>query len=479
MGLLENLRAWNTRRRLGLGKSRGYDAASHGRLNANWNAFNDSAELTDRYSRDVIRARARDLERNSDIFQSLITAFTRNIVGKGFKLQAKCGDEKLNDRLEELWRQWCRAPNCDVSGVQSFQQMIRMAVIRKKVDGGILFVKRYTAGGLIPFKLQILEVDELDDVIVAPKFKGNKVVGGIEYDRSQRAVGYYFRQYDVEGWQLSRPVWVAAKDVIFYWTKKRPSQRREMSDMAQSLMRVRDANEYITAVSVKERIASCLGLIIKRLNPQGRAPGRQPGQAGGRHIEYADKRITPGMIMELNAGDDVSVVNPAGTGSDATQFLKLQWELIGAGQGLSYETTSRDMSNATYSSARQAAIEDEDTFAAEIEQLCEVMSEIYETFVISCELAGLLGVSDFWQHKSKYLAHYWVKSPKKWIDPLKESSANKIALQTGQKTFQDIAAEQGKDWREAMREMAEIVKYGEELGLDMGGVIFGQKTKPE
>lgn len=32
-------------------------------------------------------------------------------------------------------------------------------------------------------------------------------------------------------------------------------------------------------------------------------------------------------------------------GSDASQFLKMQWRLIGAGQGMSYEATSRDMSS--------------------------------------------------------------------------------------------------------------------------------------
>ena len=30
---------------------RNYDAGSHGRANANWRAFNQSAEYTDRYSR--------------------------------------------------------------------------------------------------------------------------------------------------------------------------------------------------------------------------------------------------------------------------------------------------------------------------------------------------------------------------------------------------------------------------------------------
>ena len=43
---------------------RNYDAGNNSRLNAGWRAANYSAEMTDRTSRDTIRARARDLERN-------------------------------------------------------------------------------------------------------------------------------------------------------------------------------------------------------------------------------------------------------------------------------------------------------------------------------------------------------------------------------------------------------------------------------
>jgi len=49
---------------------RSYDAGNSSRLNANWRVFNQSAEYTDRYSRDTVRARARDLERNSDMANS-------------------------------------------------------------------------------------------------------------------------------------------------------------------------------------------------------------------------------------------------------------------------------------------------------------------------------------------------------------------------------------------------------------------------
>lgn len=452
-----------------------YDAASYGRINSGWNARNDSAELTDRFSRDVIRARARDLERNSDIAQAVIHAYKRNVVGKGYTLRARTSDEELNKQIEQAWKRWCKARNCDATGEQSFNEILRMAVERKTVDGGILFLYRYTPGGVVPFCLQALEVDELDTNQTAPKSPGNRVVGGIEYDRFRCAVGYWIRQYDIEGWQILDPVYIDAKDVYFFKTKHRPSQLREMSDMTPTITRIRDANEFITAVSVKERIAACLSVFIKKALPSG-GLGRQGIQQADGSVDYSGKKLGPGMIMEMNAGDEAQVVDPKGAATDATAFLKTQQGLIGAGQGLSYEAVSRDMTGATYSSARQNAIEDESTYAEDIELLTAFMSEVYENFIISGYLSGLFNMPGFWDKKADYLEHTWVKSPKKWIDPSKEATADRIALQSGQKTFQDVCAERGKDWKDAIKETADVITFGREAGIEMGGVIFGNGT---
>lgn len=461
--------------RQALEAARGYDAASYGRLNSGWRVHNDSAENTDRMTRDVIRARARDLERNSDIAQAVLHAFERNVVGKGYTLRAKTGDETLNKEIEKAWKRWCKARNCDVTGEQSFNQILRMAVDRKKVDGGLLFVYRYTEGGVVPFKLQIMEVDELDTSQTTPHQRGNRVVGGIEYNQYRRPVGYWFRQYDIEGWQLTQPVYIEAKDVYFYKSKRRPSQLREISDMTHTITRIRDTNEFITAVSVKERIAACLAVFIKKTVPAG-GFGRGGVRTENGTVDYEGKKLTPGMIQSLGAGDEIQVVDPKGAASDATAMVKTQQALIGAGQGLSYEAVSRDMAGATYSSARQNAIEDESTYAEDVEMLTDFMSEVYENFVISGYLSGLFNMPGFWDKKADYLDHTWVKAPKKWIDPSKESTANKTALQSGQKTYQDICAEQGKDWKDAVDETAEVLKYAREKGVEMGGVIFGNGT---
>lgn len=455
---------------------RGYDAAGFGRINAGWRVHNESAETTDRYSRDAVRARARDLERNSDILQAVILAYKRNVVGKGYTLRAKTGDDALNRQIEALWRRWCKARNCDVTGEQSFTELLRMAVERKKVDGGILFLFRHTAGGLVPFKLQAIEVDELDLSRTEPRRRGNRVVGGIEYNSWRRAAGYWIQQYDLEGWRLLEPVYIDAKDAFFLKAKHRPSQLREISDLAHTITRIRDVNEFINAVSVKERIAACLAVLIKKTIPTGTGLGRSGVRGPDGRVDYSVKKLGPGMIMEMGAGDEAQVVDPKGAATDATAFLKVQQGLIGAGQGLSYEAVSRDMSGSTYSSARQNAIEDEDTYTEDVELLKEFMSEVYEQFILSCYLSGAVSFPGFWEKKEAYLAHDWVKSPKKWIDPAKESTANQTAMQSGQKTFQDICAEQGKDWHKAIDETAEVLAYGREKGIEMGGLIFGNGT---
>lgn len=460
--------------RQALDSIRSYDAGSHSGINQNWRVTNKSAEFTDRYSRDDVRARARDLERNSDIMNATISAHKRNIVGGGYHVQAKTGLPEINDALEKEWKKWTKARNCDVTGTQSFNQLIRMAVVRKKVDGGILFVKRYIDGGSVPFKIQLIEVDELDNVTMTPKHAGNKVVGGIEYNKYNRAVGYWIKQYDIEGYSQTEPVWLDAKDVFFYFSKRRPSQLREMSDMAHTISRIRDVNEFMTAVSVKQRIEACLSVFIKRGIPTtgvGRT-GAQPER-----VSYDGKLLSPGMIKELNVGDEVQVVNPSGQAADATSFAKMQQRLVGAGQGISYEAMSRDMSESNYSSARAGLIEDDLTYDEEKELLMDVLDEIYETFVISAVLCGAVNIKDFWTNKEMYLAHEWVQEPKPWIDPYKESNANAIALRTGQKTFKQIAAETGRDWRDQIDDIAEIIQYGKSVGVDMESLLFGMQEQ--
>ena len=458
-----------------------YDAASSGRLQSRWIRTNEPAELTDRADRDVMRARARDLERNSDIQNAALRAFRRNVIGSKLNVQITTKDPELNAQLEKLWGKWCKARNCDVTGTQSLSEIMRMCIQRKIVDGGFLILKIYTDQGFLPFQLQVLEVDDLDPMQMSPKVKGNRVIGGIEFNRYNRAQGYWIRQYSVDGMEFEPSVYVRAEDVIYYFSKKRPTQIREVTDMAHTLSRVKDVNEFVNAVTVKEKIAACLAAFIKRLNPSSdvyadsiRNAKRDPD------ISYAGKRIVPGMIMELNPGDDVTFSNPSGQATDATDFIKLQEKMIAAGHGLSYEALSRDLSDTTYSSARQGLIEDDLTYDEEREGFeALVLDEIYETFVISCYLAGYINKPDFWTNKEDYMSHEWITQPRRWIDPYKEANANAIALKTGQKTFQQLQKENGRDWKQVIDEIAEFKEYASSKNLNLDEAIYSTQISEQ
>ena len=82
------------------GERAGYDAADYSRVNSHWFAVNEPAEWTDRSERDILRARARDLERNSDIMNSIISAYKRNVYGAGYRLRATSGKEETNTLIE-------------------------------------------------------------------------------------------------------------------------------------------------------------------------------------------------------------------------------------------------------------------------------------------------------------------------------------------------------------------------------------------
>lgn len=460
--------------RNGLENVRNYDAGKYDRVNSGWSPiYEHSAEVTDKPYRDIIKARSRNLERNSDIFNGIINAYVRNIVGYGLNLQVKTPDEDLNSLVSEYWDEWTKSRNCDVTGESTFDELITIVLERYLIDGGILIYKAYTEGGLLPFKLQLLEVDEIDSGRIAPKYAGNVVVSGVEKDGFGKPAGYWINEYNIDGTKSVDSRFIKKEDVIFFYKKKRPGQSREMSQMAPTISRLRDITSYMETVSIKERITASLSVFIKKTTPSGGIGGiGRGGQKVDQSSGYSGTTITPGMITELRPGEDIGVVTPSGQSSNINDYIRTQQRMAGAGQGLSYETTSRDMSQVNYSSARQGLIEDEATFKIIQKSLINhVLREIYETFFISLVVSGrldkYLNTADLFRDKKSYLKHNWKPGARKWIDPLKEAGANRVALVTGQKSFQQLCNENGQDWKQVIDEIAQAQEYAIQKGVDI------------
>lgn len=470
------------RRMMVLEQLRSYDAARVDRFGKGWSATNRPAELTDKAYRDRVRARARDLERNSDPMRAVIDAFNRNVVGTGIRVQSLAGsadNKALRKEIEAAWARWCRARNCDVTKQSSFYEMQEMAVQRFIVDGEILFVKTYQGTGRIPFQLQMHEVDDLDNWTL--EYNGNWVYGGIEVDANLAPVAYHFRQLSPNGLQSLKSVRVEADRVIHLYDKKRPSQIRGMCKLASSINRVNNVDEYLEAETVKARIAACLGVFVRQA---GAAPsiGRGISSATDPKTGARQEVIAPGMISYLQPGEDISTINPGGVPTTLSDFVRTQQRLAGSGNGLSYEASSRDYSQTNYSSARQGLLEDQKTYGRLqqylIEHLCQ---EVFETWMISAVTAGDLKIdsTEFWKDKENFLRHRWITPGWSWIDPLKEMKANESALANGLDTRTRIAASQGRDWEEDIQQLAAENDLMKSLGLPTAAPTGGQNAQTE
>ncbi len=439
-----------------------YSAADVGPRSAGWTVANPSGEAANRGERDIVRARARDLERNSDILGAAILAFERNVIGTGLVLQAKVlnadgkEDDAVNNQIEERWQEWCRPENCEITGRFSFAEVCSLIVRRRMTDGGILIIKAFDSK---QFRLQLLEVDDLDTTVQV--FGVNRVIGGIEVDSYRRAIAYHIKIYDAWGFSIKTQR-VKAENVIYLPYLTRPSQIREFSQVASSIPRIDDADELIDSAVEKERILAHLSAVIE--NAKGTLTGMpELGRGfGGRSFgartqepksQAPQEILEQGTITYLKEGEELKTVSSAGTSSTVDPILKTTQRLSGGAMGLSYEVAARDMSQVNYSSARQGLLEDQRTYKMQQSYLITHFADVvFREWLDWAELAGELHLPGYFENPKRYQRHVWIACGWDWIDPVKEANANAKALETNQTTLQKICASRGEDYRDIIKQ---------------------------
>ncbi|MFJ2044532.1 phage portal protein [Paenibacillus taichungensis] len=462
-----------------------FDSGSRGRLNHGWNPSASPNEQQKRGERALIRARAQDLEHNSDIVGGILNAFERNVIGTGIMLQSKIPHDipgnasgELNQEIERLWKDFCKPENIDITGTQSMEEMTAMILRRYNVDGGICAVKVYVKNSEFPFKIQLRSVDELNTLLVPGS--GKRIVEGIELDEFNKPIAYHFKKAsDGYSHNPAESVRIPAKDVIFLFDKNDPRQIREVSRLATAMNRIKDANQYIEAISIKERVLACMSVFIKKSTPSG-SIGRGVRGASGSEVDYSGLSLAPGMVGELNPGDEVQTVIPTGQASNTRDFLSTLVRMISAGLGLSYEAVSRDLSQVNYSSARQGLIEDRKLYKKMQNMIIQrFLRPIYLEFLESMFLMGKIDLPRQADLKKKYTSHVWVPPGSTWIDPLKEAKANETALNSNQDTLARICAERGEDWRDVLLQRAEEINLIKQLIGEKSGEGAGQGEQDE
>jgi lambda family phage portal protein len=444
------------RARLLLDQVRGYDGAKKGRRTDGWGAAGTSANAEAIPSLPDLRARSRDLVRNSPHATKALSELVSGVFGTGIR-------PVWSKPTREAWKRWSEE-ECDAEGQLDFHGLQRLIGNCFFEAGEVLVrfrVRRPEDGLSVPLQLQVLEPDYLDSSKTGV-VDGNLVIGGVAFDRLGRRTGYWlFPEHPGEIAGLPRGLqsrFVPASEIVHLYSKDRPGQVRGVPQCAPVILTHRDFADYQEANLMRKKIEACFAVFVRgdddsvSLGPVKDAPTGSPVGAA------KSETLRPGMIKYLKGAEDVTFANPTPTTTGGFESAMLH--SMAAGWRLTYERLTGDFSQVNYSSARAA----ENLFRDYVEQvqwltaIPMLMRPITARWAITAQLAGV--IRDGNERPTDYT------TPRlRYVDPSKEIKADKEAMLGGLKSWRESMRERGYDPDQVLAELIEERRAFADAGL--------------
>jgi lambda family phage portal protein len=422
---------------------RGLDAAKSSPRSSAWNTSGSSVNMLLGSSMRVVRNRTRDLVSNNGYIKRAVKILTSNIVGIG--IMPKFTDEKQ----AKLFREWSRL-DCDAGGMMSFGAIQAQIVRAIWTDGEVLvrFRVRYPEDGLsVPLQLQVLEADYLDDYKTG-FVDGGFCLCGIQFNKLGQRTGYWlFDSHPGESSligaaQTSR--FVPASEVLHLFDPTgRPGQVRGISELAVSVWKARDLDDYQEAHSVRKKIEACFAAFVTSADDGFAAGVVKDGKGAERRIE----ELSPGLIQYLRQGEEITFSSP--TGSDGyEEAVRVELRVIAAGTGVTYEQLTGDYSQVNFTSGRMGKME----FKQMVEQFQWLVfipmfcDQVVKRFTQVAYLSGAL-------NKPNKMAENWTAPRIPMLDPLREAQAYQVLGECNIMSRHEMIRELGYDPDEVDKEI--------------------------
>ena len=443
----------------------GFDAGAHHRRLRGFRATRAHVNALIAATGPDITARARWLVRNNGYAVNAVESWAANTVGDGIKPISKLGDAARKEELQRLWLAW--TDDADAEGLTDFYGLQRRAA-REVFIAGEVFLRlrpRRAADGLtVPLQLQLLpsEMLPLEDGVA---LGGNVIRQGIEFDRIGRRVAYHFlRRHPGDSTdpgitgEITR---VPASEVIHVIDPVEGGQLRGVSKLAPAIVKLFLLDQYDDAELDRKKVAAMYAMFVTSPAPENPlAPLEDEGPGG--------LEISPGQIVRLDPGEDVTVGQPADSGGTYEPFQYRTLLQISAALGIPYPYLANDMVKGNFSNSRLALIEFRRRVSAwqhsvMVYQLCR---PVYARWMDLAVLSGALDLPGFESDRARMLAADWLPTKWDWVDPLKDANAEISLIEAGLKSRTQAIAERGYDAEQVDREIHAERQRERALGLD-------------
>lgn len=423
-----------------------YDAASKGRRTYGWRAPSSSADAAAGVSRARLRNLSRDMIRNRALAARGRDVVTGNVVGTGILPSVRMADAAQAGAAMDVIRAHLLTPDIDTYGVNDLRGLQTQVMNAVFTDGEVLVRRRlrdprFEPGLTLPFQVQVMEVDHLDETKTS--HGQNEVIEGIEYGPTGRAVAYHlFDQHPGDSYRVFRgrmaSTRVPADQILHIRRTERPGQQRGVPWLAPVMMTLGELSDYQEAQILKQRIAALLAFFV------------EASDEGDVYSGAEISEVEPGAVVGLKPGQKVTPSQPPDV-QGYQDFMNQGIRTIATGLGLTYEAFG-DLRGVNFSSGRMGRME--------MDRFIQVWQQ---QLVIAQFCAGVARwTMDTWRlvRLSRQLPPVpegidWTAPRRPLIDPSKEIGAAIDEIDAGITSLQRKQREMGYDPDEIARERAE------------------------
>lgn len=442
-----------------------YDAIDGGRTRKKRNRKTGTGDsILLEHSLGELRDIARDMSRNNPIAKGMLKIERDGVIGAGIVLQAKTGDDNLNDELEAAWKEKMLDVPCDVTGRYNFNQYTRKAYISYRRDGDFATV-------FSPYGIQAIEGEQIGTVYGRKDYKHLDVVNGVAFSKKTgRLVGYYIGKPNKWGYiQPDSVKKFKAAQVHHMFNAERFSYSRGEPILTASVTALDDLKDYVDAELVAAKVNACFSMFVSRKSEYG--DGLPPLSTDGVSTTGFDEtgkhrleKIQPGMIMYGEQDESAQGIGMTHPGVMFEPFINKMLAIVGRPMLLPLMLITGDYSGATFMNTRVAYGQVQDAWKAEqTDVVIPFGSRCWRWFVDGVIASGEIKTNI----DEKKLYGHEVRC-RRWpyVDPFKEAKADEFQLKNGTTSRTQICARQGTDFKDVTEQNGKDKTLLKENGLN-------------
>lgn len=474
--LFQRISGWLAPKRQVMQK-RMYAVAKNLRVSS-WGQSNTSADSELNTSLTALRTKSRALVRDSSYAKRAKVIIVNNIVGMGIGVQAQIGtsrgqlNKRINDDVEQAWKDWSHAKHCHTGGTLHFNDLERV-VMGQVFEAGEVFIRkhyrRFDVTATVPFTLEVIEAERIcDEYQPGPVSPDNAVKMGIETDSYGKPVAYWIRELHPGEIRQSfhatdRVERVPAEQIIHLRIIDRWPQTRGEPWLHTAAAKLGDMDGYSEAEIVAARGAANYMGIIESPDMDGFGQEQSDGS------QAVD--LEPGLTQKLLPGEKFNFVSPNRPNPNMDPFMRLMLREVAAGIGVSYESLSRDYSQSNYSSSRLALIDDRDLWRTLqqwfIRNFREAIHKEWLQQAVLSRAIRTISIEEYASAPEKFEKVRFKPRGWSWVDPTKEVSAYKEAILAGFMTVGEVIALTGggRDLEDVLQERKQELELMAAAGL--------------